>query len=152
MHSVFVNIAVNSGFSPTRWQRGLTVMLEKKKGIILVDKLHAILLIEADFNYANKTVFGQRMMFFAEDRGLVAEECSGNCSFHDATEVALNHQLFCDIAQQKRYSAAIGCVDLEQCFDHIAHSITSLCAQRWGVPIQAITCLLTTIQLMVFFL
>jgi hypothetical protein len=127
-------------------------MLEKKKGLILVDKLRAILLMEADFNYANKTVFGQRMMFFAEDRGLVAEECSGNRSFHDATEVALNHRLFCDITRQKCYSAAIGCVDLEQCFDHIAHSIASLCAQRWAVPIQAITCLLTTIQLMVFFL
>jgi hypothetical protein len=58
MHSVFVDIAVNLGFSPTRWQRGLTVMLEKKKGVILVDKLCAILLMEADFNYANKTVFG----------------------------------------------------------------------------------------------
>jgi hypothetical protein len=33
-------------------------MLEKKKGVILVDKLRAILLMEADFNYANKTVFG----------------------------------------------------------------------------------------------
>jgi hypothetical protein len=42
---------------------------------------------------------------------------------------------------------------LEQCFDHITQLIASLCAQRWGVPIQAIACLLTTIQLMlVFFL
>jgi hypothetical protein len=73
-------------------------MLEKKQGVILVNKLCAILLMEADFNYANKTIFGQCMMFFAKDRGLVAEECSGNCSFHDATEVALNCQLFCDIA------------------------------------------------------
>jgi len=152
MHSVFIDIAVNSGFSPTRWQRGLTVMLEKKKGVILVNKLRAILLMEADFNYANKTIFGRRMMFFAEDRGEVADECSGSRALHDATEVALNRRLFCDIARQKRHSAAIGCVDLEQCYDRIAHSIASLGAQRWGVPIQAITCLLTTIQLMVFFL
>jgi hypothetical protein len=41
---------------------------------------------------------------------------------------------------------------LEQCFDRIAHSIASLCVQWWGVPIQAIACLLMTIQLMVFFL
>jgi hypothetical protein len=58
MHSVFVDIAVNSGFSPKRWQRGLTVMLKKKQGVILVNKLRAILLMEADFNYANKTIFG----------------------------------------------------------------------------------------------
>jgi hypothetical protein len=127
-------------------------MLEKKQGVILVNKLHAILLMEADFNYVNKTIFGRRMMLFANDRGLVAEECSGNHLFHDATEVALNRQLFCDITGQKHYSAAIGCVDLEQCFDRIAQSIASLCAQRWGVPIQVIVCLLMTIQLMVFFL
>jgi hypothetical protein len=78
MHSVFVDMAVNSGFSPKQWQRGLTVMLEKKQGVILVNKLRAILLMEADFNYANKTIFGRRMMFFAKDKGLVVEECSGN--------------------------------------------------------------------------
>jgi hypothetical protein len=35
---------------------------------------------------------------------------------------------------------------------HIAHSIASLGCQHWGVLVNAITCLLTTIQLMVFFL
>jgi hypothetical protein len=82
----------------------------------------------------------------------VAEECSGSRSNHDATEVALNRRLFCDIARQKRHSAAIGSVDLSQCFDRLAHAIASLGAQRWGVPVSAITCLLMTIQLMVFFL
>jgi hypothetical protein len=75
------------------------------------------------------------MMFFVKDRGEVAEECSGSHSSHDATEVALNHWLFCDIACQKHHSAGIGCVDLEQCYNQIAHLIVSLGAQRWGVPI-----------------
>jgi hypothetical protein len=42
--------------------------------------------------------------------------------------------------------------DLVQCYDRIAHSIASLGSQCWGVPVNAIMCLLTTIQLMVFFL
>jgi hypothetical protein len=46
MHAVFVDIAINSGYSPKRWQKGLTVMLEKKQGVILVNKLRAILLME----------------------------------------------------------------------------------------------------------
>jgi hypothetical protein len=53
--------------------------------------------MEADFNFANKMIFGQQMMYFAEDRAGVAEECSGSCSFHDALEIALNCQLFCNI-------------------------------------------------------
>jgi hypothetical protein len=39
MHSVFMDIAVNSGYSPKRWQKGLTVVLEKKRGVILISKL-----------------------------------------------------------------------------------------------------------------
>jgi hypothetical protein len=104
-------------------------MLEKKKCSILVSKLHAILLMEADFNFANKTIFGRCMMFLAKDRAEVADECSGSHSFHDASEVALNHRLFCDIVCQKQVSAAIGCVDLEQCYNQIAHLIASLGAQ-----------------------
>jgi hypothetical protein len=43
MHSIFIDmIALNSGYSPKRWQKGLTVMLEKKQGVILVSKLWAI--------------------------------------------------------------------------------------------------------------
>jgi hypothetical protein len=42
--------------------------------------------------------------------------------------------------------------ELAQCYNQITHSIVSLGSQHWGVPVNAITCLLTTIQLMVFFL
>jgi hypothetical protein len=108
--------------------------------------------MEADFNFANKTIFGHRMMHFDKDRNEIAEECAGSRQHHNATDVALNCHLFCDIARQKKYSAAIAGVDLVQCYDHIAHSITSLGSQCWGVPVNAITCLLTTLQLMVFFL
>jgi hypothetical protein len=153
MHSVFVDIAVNLGYSPKQWQKGLTLMLEKKRGVILISKLRAILLMEADFNFANKTIFGWRMMHFAEDRNDIAGECAGSsCKHHEAIDVALNRHLFCDTARQKKCSAAITGADLVQCYDRIAHSIASLGSQRWGVPVNVIKCLLTTIQLMVFFL
>jgi hypothetical protein len=152
MHSVFVDIVVNLGYSPKRWQKGLTVMLEKKCGVILISKLRAILLMEADSNFANKTIFGWRMMHFAEDRNDIAGECAGSHKHHEAIDVALNRWLFCDIARQKKCSAAITGADLVQCYDRIAHLIASLGSQCWGVPVNAITCLLTTIQLMVFLL
>ncbi len=37
-------------------------MLEKMFGCALITKLRSILLMEADFNKANKIVFGQRML------------------------------------------------------------------------------------------
>jgi hypothetical protein len=127
-------------------------MLEKKKGVIKVNKLWAILLMEGDLNCANKTIFGKCMMEFAEEQNEIPEECVGSRRNHQASDVSLNRHLFCDITHQKKCSAAICCVDLEQCYDHIAHSIASLGARRWGVPQLVITCLLTTVQLMLFFL
>jgi hypothetical protein len=46
MHSIFVDIAINLGYSPKQWQKGLTAMLKKKQGVILVSKLWAILLAD----------------------------------------------------------------------------------------------------------
>ena len=43
-------------------------MLEKEQGNIKTEKLRAILLMEADFNFANKLAFGNRMQNRAEDK------------------------------------------------------------------------------------
>jgi hypothetical protein len=46
------------GVPPSRWKNGLQVLLEKVSGVTLVEKLHAILLMEGDFNNYNKWIFG----------------------------------------------------------------------------------------------
>ena len=51
--------------------------------------VRAIQLMEADFNFGNKTIFGQCMMFAAEDHDEVADECFGSRRNHEATDVAL---------------------------------------------------------------
>ena len=55
-------MASKSGIRLKRLAKGLTVMLEKIEGNIRVDKLRAILLMEADFNQMNKLLFGHRMI------------------------------------------------------------------------------------------
>jgi uncharacterized protein (UPF0332 family) len=49
-----ISLIARTGCPPTRWGVGLTVMLEKIAGIALVNKLRAILLMEADFNMNNR--------------------------------------------------------------------------------------------------
>ncbi len=49
-------------------------MLEKIAGVALVNKLRAILLLEADFNFCNKLIFGKRMLDLARANGMVPEE------------------------------------------------------------------------------
>ena len=53
-------------------------MLEKRPGVCQVDKLRAILLMEADFNSANKLLLGHRMVRGAEQVGCIPDECVGS--------------------------------------------------------------------------
>ena len=46
-------------------------MLEKIAGVVLVTKRRAILLMEADFNFHNKLIFGKQMMDLAPRHGIV---------------------------------------------------------------------------------
>ena len=58
LHALFTDIIISTSYSPVWWQQGLSVMLEKKKGVCIPSKLCAILLMEADFNLPNKLFFG----------------------------------------------------------------------------------------------
>jgi len=51
-----ITLISRTGCSPDRWSYGLTVMLEMIAGIAPVNKLRAILLMEADFNFHNKYI------------------------------------------------------------------------------------------------
>ena len=49
-------------------------MLEKIVGVALVTKLRAILLMETDFIYPNRLIFGSRMMDLARLNKIISEE------------------------------------------------------------------------------
>jgi hypothetical protein len=65
---------MNRGIVLDRWMRGLSVMLEKIVGCALITKLRSILLMEGDFNAANKIVFCQRMIDNARKYNIVPED------------------------------------------------------------------------------
>ena len=49
-------------------------MLEKKPGCTLVEKLRAILLMETDFNFKNKLIYGCRMLDVTRKYRFMPEE------------------------------------------------------------------------------
>jgi hypothetical protein len=53
-----LNLIAKYGCAPSRWGAGLQVFFEKIPGMSLVNKLQAILLMEGDFNFYYKWVFG----------------------------------------------------------------------------------------------
>ena len=127
-------------------------MLEKKPGVIAVDKLRAITLLEGDFNFANKLFLGVRMMKNAEAKKWTVKEALGSRKNHDARELALNRRLMADISRQQVRPLAVASVDAAQCYDSIAHPAGSLACQRLGAPPLFLSCMLLCIQLMKFHL
>jgi hypothetical protein len=150
-HALKASLLFHHGLVLKRWAQGLSVMLQKVFGCSLITKLRSILLMEADFNRANKTVFGIRMLLNARKHNMMPEEI-----FSERNKMAdngtLTKVLAYDIICQTKRPAGIALVDANNCYDRIAHAIASLVFQSFGVPPAAVESMLTTIQEMKFFL
>ncbi len=61
-HALITELAFSQGYSLSRWQSSLQVLLEKKPGAIRISDLRALGLLEADFNSAMKILVGHHMV------------------------------------------------------------------------------------------
>ena len=95
-------IVTATGYSFDRWQNGLTVLLEKKEGLRIIQKLRAILLMEADFNMVNKIMVGDRMIKQAEKLGELPDDTIGGRKDMAAHEGGLNRVIMSDLSRQRR--------------------------------------------------
>ena len=126
-------------------------MLEKITGVALVNKLRAILLMEADFNFHNKLIFGKRMLEVARANDVIpGEQFSEQQS--TAEDGSWDKILQADISRQFRLPMCITSADAANCYDRINHAIMALLYLALGVPVGTIAAMLLTIQLMKFFL
>jgi hypothetical protein len=130
---------------------GLSVMLEKIFGCSLMTKLRSILLMEADFNAANKTIYGIRMLANVGKYKLMLEQVYSKRN-RLADDGTLSKVLFYDIVQHLRQPAGLASVDADNCYDRLAHPMASMVFQAFGVPTPAIESTLSTILNMIFFL
>ena len=151
IHSLKLSLISKTGSAPERWAKGLSVMLEKIAGVALVTKLRAILLMEADFNYHNKLIFGKRMMDLARQHDLVPEEIYSEKG--KTSEDAILHQVLAyDIARQTRAPFIVASVDAAQCYDRIAHAMAALTLRASKVPDSSVHCMLQPIRDMEFYI
>lgn len=152
LHAIFLQLSYCNGHRVARWERGLMVMLEKEPGNAKVDKLRAILLMEADFNFVNKLLFGKRMMGRASAHNLLKDETFGSVRHRNAQQVGVTRRCVSDLSRMMGLTMAMASVDASQCYDRIQHTVASFCLQSWGVPMPPIKSLLGTVQQMKFHL
>jgi hypothetical protein len=63
-----MDLASDRGFTLDRWTKVInSVMIYKKLGVYLVNRLHAIHLFEVDYNFIIRTVLGRRTMYSEVD-------------------------------------------------------------------------------------
>ena len=146
-----ITYIATTGRAPSRWGIGLNVLLEKVAGVALVNKLRAILLMEADMNMCNKLIFGRRMMDAARDHQLIPDEQFAEKQ-SDGQDGVFLKRLLADISRQLKIALAIISADAANCYDRVGHAFVSLVFQAFGVCLTAISAMLCTIQHMKFFL
>eukprot|EP00956_Cyclotella_meneghiniana_P029293 scaffold70426_cov59-Cyclotella_meneghiniana.AAC.4 len=150
-HALKTSLALVHGIALGRWSQGLCVMLEKVLGNKLINKLRAILLMEADFNAMNKIIYGERMLDKARKYDLMPDEIFSERQ-RMADDGAVSKVLFYDIVRQLKRPAGLASVDAANCYDRVSHAIASLVFQAFGTPVSACESMLTAIQEMKFFL
>ena len=126
-------------------------MLEKKPGITLIEKLQAILLVEADSNASYKEIFGNRMLDVVRSHGFMPKEIYSEKGKTD-DDCSLEKFILYDIVLQSRTSAALSSIDSVNCYNIISHAISSLVFQAFRVPLEAVESILTAIGEMKYFL
>jgi hypothetical protein len=146
-----ISLIARTGCPPHRWGVGLTVMLEKIAGIALVNKLRAILLMEADFNMHNRIIFGSRMIQRAREEGTIPEELFSS-EGNTAEDGTFQKKVTFDISRQTKSACAVTSNDAASCYDRIAHAIASLIFQAYGVSTSACRAMLLPISIMTFYL
>ena len=117
-----LTLVAMTGIPLARWGNGLTVLLAKVFGNIYIDRMRAICLLEANYNWLNKYVLAKRMMDRAFQEDIVPVEQFAKRGSQAAHGVVASG-LFCDIAQALHRTAAIESVDFANCYDAVAHPI-----------------------------
>jgi hypothetical protein len=145
-----ITMIARCGCPPERWVHGLQVLLGKIAGVALVTKLRAILLMEGDFNYMNKWIFGHRAINKLYDLGYVpGDKYSQKES--TAEDARLDNRLTMDLSRQMKHPLATMSTDADKCYDQINHIIMSLLLLAIVGSIGSIMAMLFPIQTMKFF-
>ncbi len=120
-----ITLIVRGGCPPKWWGHGLQILLKKVAGVALVNKLHAILLMEANFNYMNKWVFGYQAVNKMYALGYIPGDQDSQKE-STAEDACMDNQLTMDISRQLRHPLATMSADSDKCNDRINHIIISL--------------------------
>jgi hypothetical protein len=141
-----INIPIQAGFSPKRWQKVVNAMLEKIPGKPYLHKLRVIHILEADYNLALKEIFGRRLMWNCEKYGKLGDIQDGFRKGRSTIKTLLHNELVNDYNKRLRRNNFIGLTDISGCFDRIVTPVISLINRKNGCPQAAVAMHASTLE------
>ena len=138
------NIAFRIGLPLTRWTKDLDVSLLKKPNKIRPSELRTIGTLEADFNQQASLHFSKRMMNNGLTHKIIPSSQYAKKG-HQSIEAAIIKIMFFDYLRIMKRNGAFIAMDLMNCFDRMAHPVSSLCAQRLGTSSTVSECMINTL-------
>ena len=134
-----------------RWKNALMVMIEKKLGAILIPKLRAIILREADSNLHDGFVFGHKMLEHVRSFNFIPQEqLAEKCN--TAEDGVFIDVLKADYSRLRHLPLAIVAADAANCYDMVNHIILGMLLRALGVPSGPILAMLRTISTCRYFI
>jgi hypothetical protein len=128
-----MDLASDKGFSLQCWTKVINVMIYKKPGVFLIDKLRVIHLFEADYNFIIGTVFGRRAMYSGIDNHTLHTSQWAQPG-RQCADVVVMREL--TLAVSKMTKTPLGGFenDASACYDRIVMNLVAAIFDRMGVP------------------
>jgi hypothetical protein len=129
-----LNLASTQGFALDRWKSVVNVMIYKKPGVYLIDRLRVIHLLEADYNFVIGLLFGQRALYSGvENQTLLhpsqwsqlGRQCADVVVLQELT-LGMGHMLKIELGGFENEAAA--------CYDRLLMNVMGIAFERMGVP------------------
>jgi hypothetical protein len=128
-----MDLACNKGFSLQRWTKVINVMIYKKPGVFLIDKLRVVHLFEAEYNFIIGTMFGQRAMYSGVDN-ITLHSSQWAQSGRQCADVVVVRELTLTVSKMTKTPVERVENNPSACYDRIIMNLVAAIFDRMGVP------------------
>ena len=144
----FMNIAIRSGISISRWSEAINVLIEKDPGQPKITRLRINHLFEADLNLYLKLQWGHQLVRHALKKNLIHPGQHGSVPGKTTMDPIMLNQLTTDLCRLTKSNYAHFDNDASACYDRIIVPLAMLAARRCGMQQEAVQVHATTLQRM----
>jgi hypothetical protein len=129
-----LNLPITKGFALDRWKTVINVMIYKKPGVYLIDRLRVIHLFEADYNFVIGLIFGRRALYSGVEHVTLHPSQLAQPG-RQCADVVVLRELTLSMAHMLNISLDGFENDAAACYDRLLMNMMGAASERMGVPV-----------------